>query len=60
MAKKYGFVYVSTRELIADQISKNTEVGKKCLIKLKEGDLVPDEIVNGLINARIQQVDCHI
>ncbi|KRX07413.1 P-loop containing nucleoside triphosphate hydrolase [Pseudocohnilembus persalinus] len=60
LAQKYEFVYISTRELIADQIQKNTEVGKLALEKFREGELVPQDIINGLVNARIQQVDCDL
>lgn len=31
LSKKYGFVHICTRELVADQIQKKTEVGRVCL-----------------------------
>lgn len=67
LAKKYGFVYVSSEALLADQIAKKTEVGRIALNAMKSGELgkeyfyeVSDDIMNGLIHNRVSQVDCHL
>lgn len=67
LAKKYGFVYVSSESLLSDQIHRKTEVGRIALNSIKEGDLgtkltnsVGDDIMNGVIHNRISQVDCHL
>ncbi|KAL4481720.1 hypothetical protein ABPG74_007809 [Tetrahymena malaccensis] len=60
LAQKYGLVYVSTTELISDQIAKKTEVGRVALNLLNRGELVPDEIINGLVDNRLKQTDCHL
>ena len=31
LSKRYGFVYISAKELLNDQIAKNTEVGRLAL-----------------------------
>ena len=43
-----------------DQIAKKTEVGKLAVSYIEKGQLIPDNIMNGLINDRVSQVDCHI
>lgn len=60
LAKRYGFVYVSAHDLLADQISKNTEVGRLALSKIKEKTLIDDNIINGLVQNRLSQVDCQM
>jgi adenylate kinase family enzyme len=40
LGKRYGFVYVSVLELIKEQISRNTEVGRLALMKMRDGKLI--------------------
>ncbi len=47
-------------DLLKDQISKNTEVGRLTLTKMKEGKMMEDNIVNGLVQSRLSQVDCQL
>ena len=42
---------------MAEQIAKNTEVGRLVLDNIKRKTLVKDSIMNGLIQSRISQVD---
>ena len=71
LAKKYGFVHISTRALVSDQIARKTEVGRNCLMKLNEGklgkelqvgvdviSLVEDDIIIGLVHNRTNKTDC--
>ena len=60
LAKRYGFVFVSAYDLLADQISRNTEVGRLALNKIKNRQLIDDNIMNGLIQNRLSQVDCQM
>jgi adenylate kinase len=57
LARRYGFVNVMAREQLADQIAKNTEVGRLVLDNTKRKTLVKDSIMNGLIQSRLSQVD---
>lgn len=45
---------------MSDQISKNTEVGRLVLENIKNKSLVKDAIINGLIQSRLNQVDCQL
>lgn len=60
LSKKYGFVYVSTRELIANLINKKGASGKEAFEKTNKGELVEDRIINALVNERVTQTDCLI
>jgi adenylate kinase len=53
LSRKFGFIYVSTRELIVDLINKKGEAGKIALTEMNVGNLVPDDIMATLFNARI-------
>lgn len=58
LARKYGFVHVCTRELVASQIARKTEVGRACLDMLNQGKLANDEIILGLVHNRVNKTDC--
>lgn len=60
MSKRYGFVYISARELLIDQIGKSTEVGRLALEKLRQKQLIDDSVINGLVQNRLSQVDCQM
>jgi len=60
LCKRYGFIYVSVLDLLKEQISKNTEVGRLALAKIKDGKLMEDNIINGLVQSRLSQVDCQL
>jgi adenylate kinase len=53
LAEKYNLVYVSTRELIRNEIKLETEIGNKVKPIFDRGGLVPDEIVILLIERLI-------
>jgi len=53
LAKKYGLEYVSTGKMLEAEIEKGTETGKKITELYESGQLVPDEIVVPLIEAKI-------
>jgi adenylate kinase len=60
LSQRYGFAAVSVLDLIKDQIAKNTEVGRLALSRMREGRLIEDNIVNGLVQSRLTQVDCQL
>ncbi len=54
LAKKYNLVYLSTGEMLKEEIGKGSEVGQTVKVIFDKGDLVPDEIVIKLIEKHIQ------
>lgn len=55
LAKKYNLYYISTGELLRDEIMHNTEIGQRVKSVMDKGDLVSDEIVIQLIEREIKQ-----
>jgi len=56
--EKYGIAHLSTGDMLRAAIAQGTEIGKKAKAIMDKGDLVPDEIVVGIIGERIQEPDC--
>ncbi len=55
LAKEYNLVYLSTGEMLKEEIKNQSPVGKKVKSIFDKGDLVPDEIVIKLIEKHIQK-----
>ena len=55
LAKKYNLVYLSTGDMLKEEIVKGTPVGKTVQAIFDKGDLVTDEIVIKLIEKNIQR-----
>jgi adenylate kinase len=58
LAKKRGFVQLSTGEMLRAAVRAGTETGRKAKALMDKGELVSDEIVVGIIAERIEQPDC--
>ena len=54
----YGFVQLSTGDMLRAAVAEGHEIGKRAGALMARGDLVPDEIVVGIIAERIEQPDC--
>ncbi len=55
---KYGCVQLSTGDMLRAAVAAGTEVGKQADAIMARGDLVPDEIVVGIISDRVDEPDC--
>lgn len=53
LAEKYGLECVATGRMLEEEISNNTEIGKRIQHYYNNGQLVPDEIVVQLIEQKI-------
>lgn len=49
LSEKYNLMHVSTGELLRSEIAKGTELGVKARDLIAAGNLVPDEVVEGMI-----------
>lgn len=58
LAKRHGLIQLSTGEMLRAATKAGTEVGLKAKAIMDKGELVPDEIVVGIIAERIMQPDC--
>ena len=51
---KYGFKHLSTGDLLRQEISKNTPLGIEAKNLMDKGQLVPDEVVIGMISTCLE------
>lgn len=58
LEEKFRIPKISTGDILRQAIKDNTELGKKAQCYIEAGDLVPDEVVVGLIKERIKEKDC--
>jgi adenylate kinase len=56
--QKYGFPKISTGDLLREAVQNKTALGKKAEAAMNRGDLVSDEIVMQMVEARISREDC--
>ena len=60
LANHYGFIYVSTSFLIAEEIRKESIHGKKIKEQYLRGEQVDNFLIEKLIDERISQKDCRM
>ena len=60
IAQRYQLPHLSTGDMFRDHISRDTELGRKAKPLMERGELVPDEIVLGMVEDRISQPDCDV
>ena len=58
IAQRYQLPHLSTGDMFRDNIGRDTGLGRKAKPLMERGELVPDEIVLGMVEARIDQPDC--
>lgn len=56
--EKYTIPQVSTGDMLREARKNQTELGKKAEEFMNAGKLVPDEVVIGIVDERLQQEDC--
>jgi adenylate kinase len=57
LVQKHGIVQLSTGDMLRAAIAANTPVGLKAKDIMARGELVPDEVVVGIISDRMDQPD---
>jgi adenylate kinase len=57
IAAHYLIPQVSTGDLLRDNVSKGTRLGKQAASIMARGELVPDDLVYGLVSERLRQPD---
>ncbi len=58
IAQRYQLPHLSTGDMFRDNIQRETALGRQAKPLLERGELVPDEIVLGMVETRIDQPDC--
>ena len=57
LVEGYGIVQLSTGDMLRAAVAAGTELGKKAKVIMDAGNLVPDELVIGLIDERMDAPD---
>jgi len=55
---KYKLPQISTGDILRKAVADGTPLGKEAKVIMEKGELVPDRIVLGLVEERLQQDDC--
>jgi adenylate kinase len=58
LTKLDGSVQISTGDILRGAVQAGTELGKQAEAFMKAGDLVPDELIMGIMEQRLQEPDC--
>ncbi len=53
LVEKYGLIQLSTGDLLRGEIAESTELGLKAKSLMDAGQLVPDEVVIGMIRSKL-------
>lgn len=53
-----GSVQISTGDILRGAVRAGTELGKQADAFMKAGDLVPDDLIMGIMEERLQESDC--
>ncbi|MDH5762283.1 MAG: adenylate kinase [Nitrospinota bacterium] len=60
LQEKFEIPKISTGDILRAAVKDNTELGKQAKNSMDKGELVPDDIVIGLIKERIVEPDCSV
>lgn len=57
IVEKYNIPHISTGDMFRAAMENNTELGRKAKSFMDNGDLVPDEVTNGIVRERLSEDD---
>lgn len=58
LCEKLGIVTISTGNILREAVKNGTDLGKEAKAFMDAGDLVPDELIIGILKDRLAQPDC--
>lgn len=58
LAKKHGIPHISTGDILRAAMKAGTPLGAKAKAYVDRGELVPDEVVIGIVRERVAEPDC--
>lgn len=56
--KKYGFLHISTGDILREEMKEGTDIGKQIQVRMDSGVLVPDEMITEIVKVRLHKDDC--
>ncbi len=58
IVEQYGIPQISTGDLLRDHVRRGTELGREAQVIMARGELVPDELMYGIVANRLREDDC--
>lgn len=58
LAEKYGVPHISTGDILRENLNNETKLGLEAKTYMNKGELVPDDLLIGIIKDRLSQSDC--
>ena len=58
VAKEFALPQISTGDILREAVKKGTALGLAAKAKMEAGQLVPDEVVCGIVEERVAEPDC--
>jgi len=58
IAERYCIPQISTGDLLREHVSRDTALGREAQAIMARGDLVPDELMYGIVAERLTRPDC--
>lgn len=57
LTRKHAWAHIATGDILREHVRNGTELGKKAKQYMDAGDLVPDELIIGMMERRLDQPD---
>ncbi|MEO0229807.1 MAG: nucleoside monophosphate kinase, partial [candidate division WOR-3 bacterium] len=57
LEKEHGILKISTGDILRESVSKGTTLGEIARVYMERGELVPDDIIIGLVREKIIDLD---
>lgn len=54
----YDIPHISTGDMLRENVAQGTELGKQAKSYMDAGKLVPDDVINAMVEKRLQEPDC--
>ena len=58
IVERYGIPQISTGDLLRDHVARGTTLGLEAKAVMTRGELVPDELMYGMVAQRLREPDC--
>ncbi len=55
--KEFGMSHLSTGEILRSEVAHGSEVGKEAARVMAAGDLVPDDLIDRIVESRLSRID---
>jgi adenylate kinase len=58
LGSEYGWAHISTGDMLRDAVREGTTLGREAKSTMEKGELVPDRLMIGLVEDRLNKNDC--